>query len=51
MISFDLCNTQDYEVVYDGAFLDLVSGLSRKTLGIESFSDYHESLIGRGYIS
>jgi len=32
-----------------GAFLDLVSGLSGKTLGIEPFSGYHESLIGRGH--
>ena len=32
-----------------GAFLDLVSGLSRETLGIEPFSGYHESLIGRGH--
>ena len=32
-----------------GAFLDLVSGLSINTLGIEPFSDYHESLIGRGH--
>ena len=32
-----------------GAFLDLVSGLSRETLGIEPFSGYHESLIDRGH--
>lgn len=32
-----------------GAFLDLVSGLSGKTLGIEPFLGYHESLIGRGH--
>ena len=32
-----------------GAFLDLVSGLSGETLGIEPFSGYHESLIGRGH--
>jgi len=32
-----------------GAFLDLVSGLSEKTLGIEPFSGYHESLIGRDH--
>ena len=32
-----------------GAFLDLVSGLSEKTLGIEPFFGYHESLIGRGH--
>ena len=32
-----------------GAFLDLVSGLSGKTLGIEPFSGYHESLKRRGH--
>ena len=32
-----------------GAFLDLVSGLSEKTLGIEPFSGYHESLKRRGH--
>lgn len=32
-----------------GAFLDLISGLSQKTLGIEPFSGYHKSLIGRGH--
>lgn len=32
-----------------GSFLDLVSGLSEKTLGIEPFSGYHESLKGRGH--
>jgi 2-polyprenyl-3-methyl-5-hydroxy-6-metoxy-1,4-benzoquinol methylase len=32
-----------------GAFLDLVSGLSGETLGIEPFSGYHESLIDRGH--
>jgi 2-polyprenyl-3-methyl-5-hydroxy-6-metoxy-1,4-benzoquinol methylase len=42
------------EIVLDygcggGAFLDLVSGLSEKTLGIEPFSGYHESLRGRGH--
>ena len=32
-----------------GAFLDLVSGLSEKTLGIEPFSGYHKSLKDRGH--
>jgi 2-polyprenyl-3-methyl-5-hydroxy-6-metoxy-1,4-benzoquinol methylase len=32
-----------------GAFLDLVSGLSGKTLGVEPFSGYHDSLAARGH--
>jgi 2-polyprenyl-3-methyl-5-hydroxy-6-metoxy-1,4-benzoquinol methylase len=32
-----------------GAFLDLVSGLSEQTLGIEPYSGYHESLMERGH--
>ncbi len=32
-----------------GAFLDLVSGVANKTIGIEPFSGYHESLTSRGH--
>ena len=32
-----------------GAFLDLVRGLSGKTLGVEPFSGYHDSLKRRGH--
>jgi 2-polyprenyl-3-methyl-5-hydroxy-6-metoxy-1,4-benzoquinol methylase len=32
-----------------GAFLDLVGGLSEKTIGIEPFTGYHESLTRRGH--
>ena len=32
-----------------GSLLDLVSGLSEKTLGIEPFSGYYKSLVGRGH--
>lgn len=32
-----------------GAFLDLISGMSTKTLGIEPFSGYHDSLKKRGH--
>jgi 2-polyprenyl-3-methyl-5-hydroxy-6-metoxy-1,4-benzoquinol methylase len=32
-----------------GAFLDLVSGLSGKTMGVEPFSGYHDSLKRRGH--
>jgi 2-polyprenyl-3-methyl-5-hydroxy-6-metoxy-1,4-benzoquinol methylase len=32
-----------------GVFLDLVFGVAKKTVGIEPFSDYHDSLRSRGH--